>query len=162
MDVTFEGNTKFGTDEWLTPPEIIKALGDFDLDPCSPVNRPWPTAKNHYTIEDNGLLMPWDGRVWCNPPYDTKVAGAFLNKCVLHNNAMVLIFGRTETANFFNYVWPHADSIMFLKGRLSFYDVKGNKANNSAGAPSVIIAYGSNNDEVLKNCGLNGKYVKLK
>jgi len=24
------------TDEWLTPPKIIKSLGEFDLDPCSP------------------------------------------------------------------------------------------------------------------------------
>lgn len=22
--------------EWLTPPEIIKSLGEFDLDPCAP------------------------------------------------------------------------------------------------------------------------------
>ena len=43
------------TDEWLTPPEIIKALGPFDLDPCSPINRPWDTARKHYTIENNGL-----------------------------------------------------------------------------------------------------------
>ena len=25
-----------GKDEWLTPPEIIYSLGEFDLDPCSP------------------------------------------------------------------------------------------------------------------------------
>jgi len=31
-------------DEWLTPPDIIKALGPFDLDPCAPIVRPWPTA----------------------------------------------------------------------------------------------------------------------
>ena len=56
-------------DEWLTPPEIIKALGSFDLDPCAPVIRPWPTAQEHYTILDNGLIKPWRGRVWLNPPY---------------------------------------------------------------------------------------------
>lgn len=28
-------------DEWLTPPGIIKSLGEFDLDPCAPVKRPW-------------------------------------------------------------------------------------------------------------------------
>ena len=38
-------------DEWLTPPEIINSLGTFDLDPCSPINRPWKTAKKHYTIQ---------------------------------------------------------------------------------------------------------------
>ena len=43
MNVTFEGNTSTGKDEWLTPPEIIKSLGEFDLDPCSPINRPWAT-----------------------------------------------------------------------------------------------------------------------
>jgi hypothetical protein len=42
-------------DEWLKPPEILKALGDFDLDPCAPINRPWPMAKNHFTVEHDGL-----------------------------------------------------------------------------------------------------------
>ena len=66
-----------GREEWLTPPEIIKAVAQtredgeeipwpFDLDPCSPIKRPWETAKAHYTIEDNGLIKPWQGRVWCN------------------------------------------------------------------------------------------------
>lgn len=50
------------TDEWLTPPSIIRSLGEFDLDPCSPINRPWDTAKQHYTVNDNGLLLPWFGR----------------------------------------------------------------------------------------------------
>ena len=52
MDVSFEGNTSTGKDEWLTPPYVIEALGSFDLDPCSPIKRPWPTAKEHYTILD--------------------------------------------------------------------------------------------------------------
>src|SRR5258705_12568383 len=63
-------------DEWLTPPEIIDALGgwsSFDLDPCAPIERPWPTACVHYTILDNGLMKQWDikarTRIWFNPPY---------------------------------------------------------------------------------------------
>lgn len=67
MDTSFERQS--GKDEWLTPPSIIKALGEFDLDPCSPINRPWDTAKEHYTILDNGLLKPWKGRCFVNPPY---------------------------------------------------------------------------------------------
>lgn len=66
-------------DEWLTPPDIIKGLGSFDLDPCSPVNRPWDTADRHYTIEDDGLMQPWSGRVWLNPPYGRE-ATAWLDK----------------------------------------------------------------------------------
>lgn len=63
-----ERDARDGKDEWLTPPEIIRALGEFDLDPCAPIVRPWDMAKAHYTELDNGLIRPWHGRVWLNPP----------------------------------------------------------------------------------------------
>lgn len=56
-------------DEWLTPQSILDALGPFDLDPCAPISRPWNIALHHYTIVDDGLIQPWFGFVWCNPPY---------------------------------------------------------------------------------------------
>ena len=43
------------SDVWLTPPEILHSLGDFDLDPCASRERPWPTADKHLTIDDDGL-----------------------------------------------------------------------------------------------------------
>ena len=162
MNVQFETKhkgTKAGKDEWLTPPEIIKALGDFDLDPCSPINRPWPTAKVHYTELDNGLLLPWNGRVWCNPPYGDQAA-YWLEKCAIHNNAIALTFARTETKMFFNYVWDKADALLFIKGRLQFYHVTGIKGD-SAGAPSVLIAYGQKNADILQQCNIKGKFVRL-
>lgn len=142
--------------EWLTPPEIIKALGEFDLDPCAPIadKRPWPTAHNHYDITNDGLKMPWFGRVWCNPPYETKLASAFLSKCIEHGNAIALIFARTETENWFKYIWGKADCVLFIKGRLTFYHASGKVANCSAGAPSALIAYGANNASVLRNSSL--------
>jgi hypothetical protein len=60
MNTSFE-RISTGKDEWLTPKSIIDALGEFDLDPCSPVVRPWNTAKKHLTIEDDGLLTDWGG-----------------------------------------------------------------------------------------------------
>lgn len=41
----FNSNTA-NNQEWLTPPDILRALGPFDLDPCAPVNRPWDMAAN--------------------------------------------------------------------------------------------------------------------
>ena len=154
-------NTK---NEWLTPPELIKSLGDFDLDPCSPIEskRPWPTAKNHYDIETNGLLQKWHGRVWCNPPYDNKICEDFLEKCVNHGNCMVLIFARVETKNWFNYIWNKADSVLFIRGRIKFYHVSGEIAANSGGAPSALIAYGKNNSDALINSKINGMFIPLK
>jgi hypothetical protein len=80
MDVTFEGKSSTGKNEWLTPPCLLRRLGPFDLDPCSPVNRPWDTARHHYTIEDDGLQQPWFGRVFCNPPYDTALIVRFIRR----------------------------------------------------------------------------------
>lgn len=90
MDVTFEGKSSTGKNEWLTPPCLLRRLGPFDLDPCSPVNRPWDTARHHYTIEDDGLQQPWFGRVFCNPPYDTALIVRFIRRCVEHRNAVAL------------------------------------------------------------------------
>lgn len=114
-------------DEWLTPPYILNALGEFDLDPCSPVSRPWATANNHYTIKDDGLSKDWFGKVWCNPPYGTEVS-KWLKKLAEHGNGIALIFARTETKMFFDHVWNKADALLFIEGRLSFYDINGQMA----------------------------------
>ena len=159
MNVSFERSDN-GKEEWLTPPEIIHSLGIFDLDPCSPINRPWPTANNHYTILDDGLKKEWFGRVWCNPPYGGKTS-TWLDKCSGHGNAIALTFARTETKMFFDSVWDKADAILFLKGRIKFFHVTGTRGDSS-GAPSVLIAYGKNNADALMNCKINGKYISLK
>lgn len=161
MDSTFERKHKdrAGKDEWLTPPYIIKSLGEFDLDPCSPINRPWPTAKKHFTKLDNGLMQDWSGRVWCNPPYGRQ-ATHWLEKCAMHGNAVALTFARTETIMFFKCVWNAATAVLFIKGRLKFYHVDG-REGNAAGAPSVLIAYGSENAEALKDSGIEGQFFYI-
>jgi hypothetical protein len=141
------------------PPPVLAALGEFDLDPCSSLNRPWDTAKHHYTIEDDGLKQDRCGRVWFNPPDGTGIA-PFLKKMVAHKHGIVLLFAITETKAFFEYVWAEADAIMFLKGRLKFHFPDG-KQGGTAGSPSVLIAYGQNNVEALENSGLEGKIVYL-
>ena len=146
---------KTGKEEWLTPPEIVASLGPFDLDPCAPVNRPWPTAGTHYTIADNGLARPWFGRVWLNPPYGNKTI-EWMRRLRDHNNGVALIFARTETRTFHECVWGVATAILWIKGRLTFYNVDGTRPKNTGGAPSVLIAYGSENEDRLRTCGIPG------
>lgn len=86
-------------DEWLTPPPIIQALGFFDLDPCAPVDRPWDTARQHYSRRDDGLAQDWGGRVWMNPPFGTQAID-WLRKMVKHGNGIALVPARTETRMF--------------------------------------------------------------
>jgi len=148
---------KHGKDEWLTPPNIPRALGQFDLDPAAPVNRPWDTARQHYTIIDDGLKKPWFGRVWMNPPYGRET-GIWLEKLRKHGNGIALIFARTETRMFFKCIWPGADAILFLRGRLAFYHVDGTVGGH-AGAPSCLVAFGRKNVDALRACKLEGVLV---
>lgn len=160
MSLSAHERATVGKDEWLTPPYILKSLGEFDLDPCAPIDRPWDTAKEHYTILDNGLSKPWAGRIWCNPPYGNKT-GFWMARLADHGNGIALIFARTETKMFFESIWPIANALLFLEGRLSFCHHTGKIANQTAGAPSVLIAYGEDNAKSLKESGLSGRYVDL-
>lgn len=148
-------------EEWFTPPSIIKALGKFDLDPCAPVNRPWDTAAKHLTVQDDGLNAPWEGRVWLNPPYGRKT-GDWLYRLSQHGIGTALIFARTETQFFHDYIWnsPTAVAIFFFKGRLRFYTVDG-KMGETAPAPSCLVAYGHKDAEALWNSGLDGRFLAL-
>lgn len=153
-------------DEWLTPPSIIHALGgpeSFDFDPCAPIFRPWPTAKQHYTIADNGLLKPWHGRGWFNPPYGgPAIVGPWMRRIAEHGNGTALTFARTETDLFFETVWKRAFALLFIRGRLYFHHVDGSRAAANAGAPSCLIAYGYSDAVILRNCGIAGQFIELR
>lgn len=157
----YQINKENTTDVWLTPPAIIESLGVFDLDPCCPNNLPWKTAESFYSLENeqDGLVLPWHGRIWLNPPYSNWVP--FVKKLKEHNNGIALILARTETKGFFSEVWDGADSILFLKGRVNFIRSDFTRAGAST-APSVLIAYGAENTKVLEESGLEGKLIKLK
>lgn len=147
------------TNDWLTPPELLEALGPFDLDPCCPPAMPWATAARHFVHgEQNGLAEPWSGRVWLNPPYGPE-ASAWLWRLAGHGNGIALVFARTETRMFFEAVWPVADALLFLYGRLHFHRLDGQRTKINAGGPSVLIAYGKDNARRLRACGLAGAFV---
>lgn len=154
-------SARMKNDEWLTPPHILQALGPFDLDPCAPKNRPWPMADEHYTVFDGGLNLTWFGRVWLNPPYGLEAA-KWLARLAEHGTGTALIFARTETEMFFEHVWSKASALLFLKGRLHFHYVDGTRAAANGGAPSVLIAYGERDAELLRKSGLQGAYISLK
>lgn len=144
-----------GTDVWLTPPQILEALGGFDLDPCAaPEPRPWTTANRHFTAADDGLRHAWQGRVWLNPPYSR--ADVWLARLAEHGTGTALIFARTETALWNRHVWPHASAVLFIAGRLHFHHADGRRAKANAGAPSALVAYGDDDADRLARSGIAG------
>lgn len=149
------------TDEWLTPPQIVAALGPFDLDPCAPVDRPWPTAAIHYTIVDNGLHRRWFGRVWMNPPYSQPGIARWLGRMAAHGVGTALIFARTETEHFFRSVWGEATALLFVRGRLNFHRIDGSRSPKNCGAPVVLCAYGMLDADRLADSGIDGQFIPL-
>jgi len=153
MSLSAHQSAKMKNGEWLTPPEILAALGKFDLDPCAPIKRPWPTAALHLTKLDDGLAKPWHGRVWCNPPFGRE-AIKWLRRMCDHGNGIALIPARTETKMFYETVWGRADGVLFIKGRPHFHYVDGSKAKFNSGAPIALVAYGMKNLCALSVSGL--------
>ena len=139
MDTRQQKNKKVSSDEWYTPKWIIDALGEFDLDPCSPIDRPFDTAKVHYSKNDDGLSKVWTGRVWLNPPYSRVLLRQFVERL-----AALFFF---------------SDSMLFMRHRVKFICPDGRKSEPFFG--SCLVAWGKHNDDVLRQCGIEGKYVKL-
>lgn len=159
------GHTKpnKGTDMiWLTPPSILRQLGVFNLDPCAaPSPRPWPTAARHIEPPANGLEADWEGRVWLNPPYDEQI-DQWLRRMALHGSGIALIFARTEIDAWQRWVWPYADSLLFISGRLYFYLPDGTRAKGNAGGPSALIAYSKDDSRILESSGIEGAIVEVR
>lgn len=146
---------------WLTPRPIVEALGTFDLDPCGAPGH--ELAAVTYQIDDgqDGLTMPWSGRVWCNPPYGRE-AVPFMRRMAEHGNGTALIFARTETAMFFDHVWDTASAVLFLRGRVKFGHENGDMARFPASAPSCLVAYGDFDADTLRDADLSGKFIDLR
>jgi hypothetical protein len=156
----------------LTPPHILGALGgadSFDLDPCAaPLPRPWPTARRMISLPDNGLMVRWLGRVWLNPPYTASEIARWLERMAAHGCGTALINASTETDAFHRVVWERASGLMFLKGRLTFYDANGQPLRGKDGraqnnpSPSVLCAYGQDDLDRLAAADLDGHIVPLR
>lgn len=159
MDTTFE-KCKNTTDEWYTPKEIIDALGKFDLDPCAPINPLWKTATQMYNKNDDGLIQQWKGRVWLNPPYSRPLIEQFVGRLAEHGNGIALLFNRCDSKMFQDVIFKKATAIMFIRGRIKFYRADGTQSG-TPGCGSVLVAFGEENAEILKNCGIAGKYLRL-
>ncbi len=158
MNTSFQ-KCKNTSDEWYTPPEIIQALGKFDLDPCAPTSN-FYTAERCLTKEIDGLRCEWCGRVWLNPPYSRKLIGPFMKKMVEHNNGIALIFNRMDIAMWHDLIFPNASAMLIIRGRLRFWKPDYTQGD-AAGCGSVLVAFGNDNAESLRQSKIPGKYIAL-
>lgn len=159
MNTTFE-RLDIATDEWYTPQYIIDALGVFDLDPCAPMHPLWPTAKVMYNKQDDGLSKKWEGRVWLNPPYSKPLLWQFVEKLSEHGNGIALLFNRCDSKKFQDLIFEKATAIKFLRNRIRFFRPDGTRGD-TPNCDSILIAFGEDNAELLRDCDIAGKYVRI-
>lgn len=128
--------------EWYTPRWLFDAMGvEFDMDVASPEAGPvpWVPARRFVTPSEDGLVVPYEGLVWCNPPYG-KLTAPFLGRVHAHGNGLALVFARTDTRWFHAHV-ATAYSILFFNKRIRFVD-REEREGGSPGAGSMLVAYG--------------------
>lgn len=143
-----------GCMEWYTPASVIEAarcvMGGIDLDPasCDEANATVGAAR-YYTIEDDGLILPWFGRVWLNPPYRAGLIVHFVNKLVYHylagdvTTAIVLVNNATETG-WFQRLAGVAAAVAFPTARVRFWRPDGRHSSPLQG--QAICYIGENAD----------------
>lgn len=141
------------SDEWFTPAHIPASLGTFDLAPCAgPSNH----ARRNIRRPECGLSIPWEGRVWLNPPYSN--VHEWLEKLLAHNRGTALVNARPET-QWFQRFTSQAIAVKWLKGRVDFIRSDGVATHPPVG--SVLIAYGQEDAEALAACQLPGLFMRV-
>lgn len=158
MNTSFQ-RSKQTTDEWYTPLDIVKALGEFDLDPCAP-SAHFYTANKCYDKSDDGLSKEWFGRIWLNPPYSRPLICRFVERMAAHGNGIALLFDRMDSALWHNTIFPTATAMLIMKGRIGFMRPDGTQAP-AGGCGSVFVAWGNENADALSKCKIPGKYIIL-
>lgn len=130
------------TDLWETPMDLFDKLNEefnFNIDVCAtPENA---KCEIFYTKEEDGLKQPWEGVVWCNPPYGRQIGNWVKRGFIAHkagNTVVMLLPARTDTKWFHDYILGKSE-IRFIKGRLKFGNAK-----NPAPFPSMVVIFRNN------------------
>lgn len=130
------------TEMWETPQELFEELNNefhFALDVCATAEN--AKCEKYYTPEIDGLSQPWNGTVWCNPPYGRQIGkwgfAASVASGVRNATVVMLLPARTDTRWFHDYIYQKERvEIRFIKGRLKFGGSK-----NGAPFPSMICIF---------------------
>jgi len=137
------------SNEWETPKWLFDELNTefgFTLDPCATKEN--HKVKHYYTKEDDGLSKDWGKDVvFMNPPYGgntRKWIDKALNESRKGAVVVCLIVSSTDRSYWHDFIFPFADQIRFIRGRITFGDAK-----STAPFASAIIVFGKRFDNKL-------------
>jgi hypothetical protein len=138
------------SDEHYTPKWLFDHMGIvFDLDVASPIGGSSVPTHKYYTEDDDGLIQPWSGKVWMNPPFSKP--SPWVDKFVENRNGIALLV--VSKSKWFKKIWVEADGIMPTPPNFKFDRPDG--SNKSISFQTFLFAFG---DECVQAIGkLEGK-----
>jgi len=112
---------------WRTPPALAAELarryagGSFDLDVAAEEGA--SVARSFYDREADGLMQPWPGRVYCNPPYGAIPAWA--SKALAEHHlerpeVIVLLLPARLDQVWWHRLEAEAELVVPVQGRVQF------------------------------------------
>ena len=152
--------------EWGSPPPLLAGLqrlfGPFDLDTACG-NPAFAKAPWFYGPAQNGLLQPWFGHAFTNPPWakddGNANMAAWLAKARAERDAArirqatMLLPCRPDTKWYRSHVHPGASIVLLIHGRLTFVRmVNGHARTQNAPFPAMVVIY----DQEIRSAPLYG------
>jgi len=140
MDLTAGPKT---TDEWGSPQTIVDLCalryGPFDMDAAADADN--AKAPIWITRLDDGLQVPWQGRVWLNPPWcRTKGLSIvpWIDRAIEQAQSpavslVCLLVPASSSTRWWHKLATHATLIRLIKGRQKYGD------GGSAKFPSCVV-----------------------
>jgi hypothetical protein len=136
-------------DDWYTPDPIMVAVrealgGRIDLDPASHVMaNQIVRARRFFTRDQNGLIQPWAGRVYLNPPFSSWPD--WVEKVLKEADALeaIVMLGatRTLTAQYFEPLLRRVDGFCVISGRFPFWGIAGEATSPTDGHFLLFIGH---------------------
>lgn len=140
---------------WATPPVMVAVIakmldlpgGAFDLDVCATPKS--AKARRYYTPVENGLVQPWNGSCWCNPPFAISQIRMWAAKAVQE-----LIVGHCQVTTFMSSPKSDQDWWHYLMGsgwciaqidvigRVAFID-EFDQPGDQQSMPTTVLVLGS-------------------
>ena len=124
------------TGEWATPPDLFERLDRefrFTLDVCATHQN--AKCRRYFTRKEDGLVQPWSGNVWMNPPYGRGIDQWVAKAASSGVRCVCLLPVRSDTRWWHAYVM-RASEIRLLTRRLSFEG-----STNKAPFPAAIVLF---------------------
>lgn len=137
------------SDDYYTPAWVFERMGlEFDMDVCAPPGGvPWIPAKRYLTQADDGLLVPWEGRVWMNPPFSNPTP--WVKRFIEHGDGVALLPHSASPWHVALWDAPHVSWVAVTRFQFTAADDR----NGWAFMPVFFAAAGDENADAIAALG---------